>query len=354
MSDRRELGQGSFGKVEYARYNPTGGSQGNRGQVEGKSSVEVVLKRPVDVSGYENEFAKEARLLQHVKGQAHIVEFLGVATKPHYAIMQEYIEFSFAMFEDDKVVNSLADFLIHIDENYECDGFEHILPLVNYQIVQGVSYLHSNDIAHRDLKPANILVSNQHYSRLSKEDATREWQGERPIVCKLTDFGESRSSLIQTNTLLSSRVTKVDRGSPAYMAPEILLHEKRPGSVTLADLKMFDVWAVGMISFVLANPSCKYPYAQEIESAMHKRIGENPRELLEHLMRSQKLPSPAEKYLEHQSTYWACIAKVHTSCICFDIHKRIKSIGEIEEQIKADSKSRAEVNQNGGIKITRM
>ena len=51
---------------------------------------------------------------------------------------------------------------------------------------------------HRDLKARNILVSNQHYCNLSDPGAKLDMFLKRPVVCKLADFGESRSQLIQT------------------------------------------------------------------------------------------------------------------------------------------------------------
>lgn len=76
--------------------------------------------------------------------------------------------------------------------------------------VQGLKYLHSQGIAHRDLKPANVLVGNSHYSSLAMEDMGTVFQ-DRPIICKLTDFGESRSQYAQTHmSMLSSRTSRVD------------------------------------------------------------------------------------------------------------------------------------------------
>ena len=93
-------------------------------------------------------------------------------------------------------MNSLANFLIHVDEMYDCEGFENLLPIVSNYIVWEVSYLHSNNIAHRHLKPANILVSNQHYVHLAKAKVEHLWQeGLRPILWKLTDFRESHSCI---------------------------------------------------------------------------------------------------------------------------------------------------------------
>ena len=86
-----------------------------------------------------------------------------------------------------------------------------------------------------------------------------------PVVCKLADFGEGRSNIIQNQTILSSRVQELDRGPPAYMSPEILLPELRPNEATL---KAADSWAYGMILFVLVNPSVGYPYQGELRQEM--------------------------------------------------------------------------------------
>jgi serine/threonine protein kinase len=41
------------------------------------------------------------------------------------------------------------------------------------------------------------------------------------IVCKLTDFGESRSDEIQTQLAAATRTKSVDRGTPSFLAPEM-------------------------------------------------------------------------------------------------------------------------------------
>ena len=43
----------------------------------------------------------------------------------------------FSFLEDAKIVNSLADFLLHINETYNCEGFKHLLPIVSNDIVTG-------------------------------------------------------------------------------------------------------------------------------------------------------------------------------------------------------------------------
>ena len=94
------------------------------------------------------------------------------------------------------------------------------------EIIQGLAYLHAKGIAHRDLKPANILVCNRHYITLSDpQDIALQFQS-RP-ACKLTDFGESHSLLMQTQSVLASNTRNIDRGTVMYMAPEILVEDLR-------------------------------------------------------------------------------------------------------------------------------
>lgn len=84
-----------------------------------------------------------------------------------------------------------------------------------YQILQGVSYLHSKRILHRDLKPQNILIANSGN-------------------VKLADFGLARTYQIPLRPYTHEVVTLW------YRAPEILLG-------TLEYSSALDIWSVGAI-----------------------------------------------------------------------------------------------------------
>ena len=96
------------------------------------------------------------------------------------------------------------------------------------QILEGLEYLHSNNIIHRDIKGGNILVN-----------ANR--------TVKLADFGAS-TTLTQFN---QTQETTTIKGTPYFMAPEVLANSKygRKG----------DVWAVGctMIQMLTGEPPWK-------------------------------------------------------------------------------------------------
>ena len=216
-----------------------------------------------------------------------------LCSSPMHALMQEYVAFSFEQLGDSTLVNSLSDFLKHTDTVFDFAGFENVPLKAMQDIVDGVSFLHGKDIVHRDLKPGNILVSNQHYNDLPENVFREQWEAGtlKAITCKLTDFGESRSALIQTNTIMSSKAINLNRGSPVYMCPEILLPEMRPKCASILDLKAADIWALGMVVFNLIDPSCKYPYQQEIERDRSRCPLKTARESLGDLMRNNVCPS---------------------------------------------------------------
>ena len=114
-----------------------------------------------------------------------------------------------------------------MDEELNFTSFADLLPVCAKDIIFGLNYLHNHNIAHRDLKPSNILVCNQHLNVILRNDqaAMEKAFGECPIVCRLTDFGLSRSVDIQTKSIVASKTTAIGCGTSAYMAPETQLNQ---------------------------------------------------------------------------------------------------------------------------------
>jgi calcium/calmodulin-dependent protein kinase I len=94
-------------------------------------------------------------------------------------------------------------------------------------ILEGISYLHSHDVAHRDIKPENILLTSRSCD----------------VSVKISDFG------------LAKRVDETSRlrtivGTPVYYAPEIML---RLGSVAgLGEYSLdADMWSAGVLLYAM-------------------------------------------------------------------------------------------------------
>ena len=119
-------------------------------------------------------------------------------------------------------VHSLANFLLQID-GFDCEGLFDLVNHAAKEIIHGLAHLHSKGIADRDLKPANVLINNQHYCTLSDEYEISQQFESRPVACKLTDFGESHSLIVQTQSFVASRTNNIDRGTVVFEAPELFV-----------------------------------------------------------------------------------------------------------------------------------
>ncbi|XP_051243409.1 myosin light chain kinase, smooth muscle isoform X2 [Dicentrarchus labrax] len=104
------------------------------------------------------------------------------------------------------------------------DSFEHTEPAsVRYmqQILEGIAYMHQQNIIHLDLKPENIVCV----------DTTG-------TSVKIIDFGLA-------SKLDGSTPLKVMHGTPEFVAPEVINYEP----VDLAT----DMWSIGVICYILLS-----------------------------------------------------------------------------------------------------
>lgn len=316
----RKLGDGTFGEV-FLGETPT--------------KSHVVLKRIKDVDSREERvkrlFYKEATILHDTK-HANIVKLLGLCYEP-CCLLLEYMCFDFAAFDGHSSVSTLADFLTCLNDNDIFDNFDFQVEIAS-QVSNGLAYLHELNVAHRDLKPANVLVSNQHYCHLDIESVARIYE-KLPIICKLTDFGESRSDSVQTATLCNQRTVNVCRGSPVYMAPEIF-NPSKGFIASLNDLKAVDVWALGMVFFMLLNPDLDHPFSVELRNARGK--GTSGREIVAMQFEKSNLPTSSPKYQIQQASDWLVIEDLTKKCLCFNPRERVTA-QDICEYLKHDDVS---------------
>jgi serine/threonine protein kinase len=102
----------------------------------------------------------------------------------------------------------------------------HVMRLtILHNIADAMRHLHSRTpkICHRDLKPRNCLMAsielNSNRETVDPTDPSSPRQIQ--IVCKLADFGESRSVVV-------SATGRDNLGNPLWLAPEVIRSEVCP------------------------------------------------------------------------------------------------------------------------------
>ncbi|XP_010547508.1 PREDICTED: serine/threonine-protein kinase SRK2I-like isoform X1 [Tarenaya hassleriana] len=106
------------------------------------------------------------------------------------------------------------------------------------QLISGVSYCHAMQVCHRDLKLENTLLDGSPAPRL-----------------KICDFGYSKSSVLHSQP-------KSTVGTPAYIAPEVLLRQEYDG-------KIADVWSCGVTLYVMLVGA--YPFEDPEEPRDYRK-----------------------------------------------------------------------------------
>ena len=102
------------------------------------------------------------------------------------------------------------------------------------------------------LKPENILVTNQHYCHKDESTVSRMY-AKCPIICKVTDFGFSRSLHAQTQSFLHSQTDDVWCGTLVYIAQEI--RNDTLVNASLADQMKTDISSIGILAYAMTNPN---------------------------------------------------------------------------------------------------
>lgn len=187
------LGQGAFGRV-YLCYDADTGRELAVKQVQFDPESPETSK---EVSALECE-------IQLLKNLCHerIVQY--------YGCLRDSMERTLSIFMEYMPGGSIKDQL----KSYGALT-ENVTRRYTRQILEGVSYLHSNMIVHRDIKGANIL---------------RDSVGN----VKLGDFGASRR--LQTICLSGTGIKSVT-GTPYWMSPEVISGEGYG--------RKADIWSVG-------------------------------------------------------------------------------------------------------------
>ncbi|KAI2809992.1 hypothetical protein BLOT_001146 [Blomia tropicalis] len=133
-------------------------------------------------------------------------------------------------------------------------------------LINGLMYIHQQNVAHRDLKLENFLLS---------ADRT-------PMIA---DFGLAACGSRQSRTTLTQMLRKTPCGTPGYMAPEMFAKVE----VREYDAKAVDIFAMGVTLYEMLNFSKPYPETCD-EITINKIINQNFRYVV-------NLPSPLRELI---------------------------------------------------------
>jgi serine/threonine protein kinase len=128
---------------------------------------------------------------------------------------------------------------------------QNAIPVIMYQLLRGVAYLHDEGFFHRDLKPDNIIISRMVKSLSSLRlgaPPSKLHVNEIPHI-KLIDFGSAKLMFSKNDNrhIYSSYVT-----TKWYRAPEIIAaHLPRRYRISTPYTAAADIWSIGAIFFEL-------------------------------------------------------------------------------------------------------
>ncbi|KAJ2625201.1 Serine/threonine protein kinase, partial [Coemansia sp. RSA 1694] len=123
---------------------------------------------------------------------------------------------------------------------------ETVILDITYQVLNGLDFIHRNDLFHRDIKPENVLI---------RRHVTRAVSGAPPsaivVEAKIADFG-------LVHDMDFSRPLTDYISTRWYRAPEVLLNCANYSTP-------IDVWAVGTIVSELATLRPLFPGTNQID-----------------------------------------------------------------------------------------
>lgn len=207
------IGKGAFGKVTLGIHLLTG---------------KYVAIKTIEKSFMNDEFSKkkvfqEVYLLKKIK-HSNVIRLLEVfESEKHMLIVMEYA--------------GGGDLLRLIKKKGKLD--EGDTKYIFKQIVYGIAHIHCRSVIHRDIKLDNILLDS-----------------EKGV--KICDFGVSK-------IIKKGQVIQEQCGTPAYLAPEIILDKGYEGFFV-------DVWSLGVLLYAMLTGTVpfKAPNLEELHELILK------------------------------------------------------------------------------------
>eukprot|EP00850_Spirogloea_muscicola_P008325 SM000044S15972 [mRNA] locus=s44:354689:358627:+ [translate_table: standard] len=193
-----------------------GGGGGGGGGAGARTAIKK-FKLSKEGDGVSPTAIREIMLLRECSHE-NIVRLVNVHI--NHADMSLYLAFDYAE-------HDIYEIIRHHREKLSYPISTYTVKSLLWQILNGLSFLHTNWIVHRDLKPSNILVMGE---------------GEEQGVVKIGDFGLARIFQAPLKPLADNGVVV----TIWYRAPELLLGAKHYTPAV-------DLWAVGCIFAELLN-----------------------------------------------------------------------------------------------------
>ncbi|KAF9023402.1 hypothetical protein BDZ89DRAFT_1069890 [Hymenopellis radicata] len=226
------IGAGAFGSVFLALNMDSG------------SVMAVKEIKCQEVSGMHNLYSqiKDELSVMEMLRHPNIVEYYGIEVhRDKVYIFEEFCE-----------GGSLASLLEHgrIED-------EEAVQYYTMQMLEGLIYLHSQNVVHRDIKPDNILLDHNG-------------------IIKFVDFGAAKIIAKNQQRNTTRRVPEMTKtgdgfnnhltGTPSYMSPEVIKNDRRGRHGAM------DIWSLGCV--VLECATGKKPWSNlDNEWAIMYHIG---------------------------------------------------------------------------------
>ncbi len=224
---------------------------------------------------------ERARLLQEARAASHLAH-------PHICTIYEVADTGTRAFIVMEFVDGrpLSEVIPH--DGLPFDQF------VRYgiEIAGAIDHAHERGVVHRDLKTSNIVIS----------PATG---------AKVLDFGLARRVELKSNVDVDTRSVPGDSGltgTPAYLAPEVLLGQlASPAS---------DIWALGVVLYEMANGELPFTGRNQIE------------------LTSTILTAPVRPFAAHVP---ASVRAIIQRCLAKEPAQRYQRAGEVRAALEAIS-----------------
>ena len=247
------IGEGGFGKVYYAKNK--------------FSNTEVSIKT-INKSKNENLLFDNLSIKNEIdvlKSLSHpnimkIYEFY--SNEESYFLVNEYIKYG------------------ELSKRIKQTFSELQISVIIFQILKGLSYIHSHNIIHRDIKLENIMINDIENILINGKIEQFYW-------IKIIDFGIAKFTS-------SNKKEKGMTGTLYYMAPEVIKQNYN---------YKCDIWSVGIILYILLTG--KYPFDSLVKSRIKTKIedGEFDEENIKYKNSSKELKDLLKHLLNVNPTF---------------------------------------------------